>query len=221
MEKKIRTLGSIHANSFSAHLDEVLLQTGEIGKRIRIDHPEAAAVIPFLSRDDILMVRQYRYALGRETLEIPAGKVDPGEEVDDCVKRELLEETGYVAGAIKRLYTYAPAIGYSNELIHIYRGRGLARIRAVVARAEESLFMPATYQVEDVQVLEGAPEAAEVREIVSYEGLYCDLADAGQEIESQGKLESVNGRHYRLVIGTTTLGGEEYIKPRCRRESQG
>ncbi len=138
MEKKVRTLGSIHANSFSAHLDEVLLRTGEKGKRIRIDHPEAAAVIPFLSRDDILMVKQYRYALGRETLEIPAGKVDSGEAVDDCVKRELLEETGYAAGEVKRLYTYAPAIGYSTELIHIYSAVNLTKTKVSVDEKEIS-----------------------------------------------------------------------------------
>jgi len=73
------------------------------------------------------MVRQYRYALGRETLEIPAGKVDSGEKPEDCARRELLEETGYRAGSLKWLYTYAPALGYSNELIHIYSGNRLRK----------------------------------------------------------------------------------------------
>jgi len=128
MEKKIRTINSLNTRSFSAHLDEVVLRNGVRGKRIRIDHPESAAVIPFVSNSEILLVRQFRYALGRETLEIPAGKVDPGETPDECVKRELHEETGYRAGEIKYLYTYAPAIGYSNELIHIYSGHGLKKI---------------------------------------------------------------------------------------------
>ena len=75
MEKKISTVASMHTKHFSVHLDEVLLGKGKVSKRIRIDHPEATAVIPFISEDEIMMVRQYRYALGRETLEIPAGKV--------------------------------------------------------------------------------------------------------------------------------------------------
>lgn len=125
MEKRIRTLGSLIAPSFSAHLDEVTLMNGEVGKRIRIDHPEASAVIPFVSEDTILMVRQYRYALGVETLEIPAGKVDPGEDPETCARRELLEETGFHASTLERLYTYAPAIGYSNERIHIYSAQDL------------------------------------------------------------------------------------------------
>jgi ADP-ribose pyrophosphatase len=127
MEKKIKTLASLCSHSFSAHLDEVSMKNGRVGKRIRIDHPEASAIIPFISDDEILMVRQYRYALGRETLEIPAGKVDPGESPEACAERELQEETGYRAGTLRHLYTYAPAIGYSNELIHIFTGHDLER----------------------------------------------------------------------------------------------
>lgn len=120
METRVRTLGSLASLSFSAHLDEVILENGETGKRIRIDHPEASAVVPLLSDRRIVMVRQYRYALGMETLEIPAGKVDPGEGPEECARRELLEETGFVAPRLEFLYTYAPAIGYSNERIHIF-----------------------------------------------------------------------------------------------------
>jgi ADP-ribose pyrophosphatase len=136
MEKKIRTIASISTRSFSAYLDEVLLQNNQMGQRIRIDHPEASAMIPFFSDKEILMVRQYRYALGRETLEIPAGKVDPGEGPEQCIRRELLEETGYEAGSIEWVYTYAPALGYSNELIHIYSGHQLRKARTSVDTRE-------------------------------------------------------------------------------------
>jgi ADP-ribose pyrophosphatase len=138
MEKKIRTIASLSTRSFSAYLDEVLLQNNQMGQRIRIDHPEAAAIIPFLSDKEILMVRQFRYALGRETLEIPAGKMDPGESPEQCVRRELLEETGYEAGKIEWVYTYAPALGYSNELIHIYSGHPLIKTNTVIDEREIS-----------------------------------------------------------------------------------
>lgn len=127
MEKKIRTLASLSTPSFSAHLDEVLMGNGEQSKRIRVDHPEASAVIPFTPAGGVVMVRQYRYALGMETLEIPAGKVDPGEDPKTCAERELLEETGFSAPELVLLYTYAPAIGYSNERIHIYSARNVVR----------------------------------------------------------------------------------------------
>ncbi len=127
MEKRVRTLGSLNAPSFSAHLDEVVLGNGEAGRRIRIDHPEASAVVPRVPEGGVVMVRQYRYALDAETLEIPAGKVDPGEDAETCARRELLEETGFRAETLTRLYTYAPAIGYSNERIHIFWAPGVVR----------------------------------------------------------------------------------------------
>jgi ADP-ribose pyrophosphatase len=138
MEKKIITLASLRTRSFSASLDEVLLRDGRRGQRMKIDHPQAAAVVPFVAEDEILLVRQYRYALGKETLEIPAGKLDPGETPEECVRRELLEETGYEAGELNFLYTYAPAIGYSNELIHIYSARSLKKTKKKIDEREIS-----------------------------------------------------------------------------------
>jgi ADP-ribose pyrophosphatase len=136
MEKKIRTIASLSTRSFSAYLDEVLLQNNRIGHRMRIDHPEASAIIPFVSDKEILMVRQYRYALGRETLEIPAGKLDPGESPEQCIRRELMEETGYEVRSLEWVYTYAPALGYSNELIHIYSGHALRKTDTVIDERE-------------------------------------------------------------------------------------
>jgi len=138
MEKKIQTIATLRTHSFLVNLDEVLLRDGSSAKRVRIDHPEAAAVVPFFSDREILLVRQYRYALGRETLEIPAGKLDPSEKPEKCAGRELLEETGYEAGSLTLLYTYAPAIGYSNELIHIYAGRNLRKLQNEIDQREIS-----------------------------------------------------------------------------------
>jgi ADP-ribose pyrophosphatase len=127
MEQKVRTLSSLHANHFTAHLDTVRLRTGRTTERILIDHPEAAAIVAFPDPHHILMVRQWRYAIARETLEIPAGKVDPGETAETCAYRELLEETGYRAGRMVSLFRYFPAIGYSNEVIEIFAASGLRR----------------------------------------------------------------------------------------------
>jgi ADP-ribose pyrophosphatase len=128
MEQKIQSLASLGTKNFMVYLDEVSLRNGRISKRIRIDHPQAAAIVPFVSDNEIIMVRQYRYALERETLEIPAGKIDRGESPEECIKRELVEETGFEAQSIEWLYTYAPAIGYSNELIYLYVGRDLKKL---------------------------------------------------------------------------------------------
>ena len=106
----------------------------------------------------------------------------------------------------------------------VYRERGMARIRAVVADASQSLFTPAVYKVENAEVIEGgvgAQHAAPlIEEVVSYEGLFRDVVDDGEEIEARGKLESINGQHYRLVVGTTMLRGRGYIKPIVRTEAR-
>ena len=138
MEKKIQSLASLGAPNFTVYLDEVELKSGRISKRIRVDHPQAAAVVPFVSDKEVIMVRQYRYALGRETIEIPAGKIDKGETPEECIKRELIEETGFRANSVEWLYTYAPAIGYSNELIHLYVSRDLQKLEKPVDEHEIS-----------------------------------------------------------------------------------
>ncbi|MFZ2445003.1 MAG: NUDIX hydrolase [Syntrophobacteraceae bacterium] len=128
MEETVRTLGILRARHFSARLDTVRLQSGRLTERIKVDHPEAAAIVAFVDRKRILMVRQWRYALGADTLEIPAGKVDPGEETGTCAGRELFEETGYKARNLVEIFNYYPAIGYSDEVIRIYAASGLEEV---------------------------------------------------------------------------------------------
>ena len=96
---------------------------------------------------------------------------------------------------------------------HIYRSRGRGCIRATISDASEALFMPAIYRVADVRVLDGGPDASQVREVVSYEGLFRDVAEAGATVEARGKIEAVDGQPRRLVIGTTESRGTGYIKP--------
>ncbi len=119
MEERIHTIGSLSTWHFTAYLDDVRLHTGRLSRRLRIDHPEAVAVVPFLDSTHIVMVRQWRYAIGTETLEIPAGKLDPGETIEEALQRELGEETRYRAGSFSLLTSY------SNEIIHLYRASHL------------------------------------------------------------------------------------------------
>ncbi|SFM43508.1 NUDIX hydrolase [Thermodesulforhabdus norvegica] len=128
MEKFVDTLGVLTVPNFTVHLDEVILKTGRISRRIRIDHPRAVAVIPLIDEERILMVRQYRYALGKDTLEIPAGKVDRNESLYDAVLRELKEETGYTAEDLTPLISFYPAVAYSNEVIDIFLARNLKKL---------------------------------------------------------------------------------------------
>lgn len=85
-----------------------------------IRHPGASCVIALDDAGRILLVRQYRTALERVTVEVPAGKLDAGEDPLEAVRRELAEETGYTAQNIRHLASIAPAAGYSDEIIHLY-----------------------------------------------------------------------------------------------------
>lgn len=88
-------------------------------------HPGAAAVVPLLDDGRVLLERQWRYALNRSFLEVPAGKLNQGEDPFEAVQRELAEETGYRARHWARLGVMHPVIGYSTEEIYLFMAKGL------------------------------------------------------------------------------------------------
>jgi ADP-ribose pyrophosphatase len=102
------------------YADTVRLPDGSTSLREWIRHPGAVALIPFRrERGSVVLVRQFRYPVGRALWELPAGKLDPGEGVEACGRRELEEETGWRAGALRPVARLLPCIGYSNEVIHL------------------------------------------------------------------------------------------------------
>jgi ADP-ribose pyrophosphatase len=107
------------------HRDRVRLPDGSETVREYIRHPGAVAIVALFDDGRVLLERQHRYALRRDFIEIPAGKLDPGEAHLDTAKRELLEETGYVAAEWRRLCLLHPCIGYSDEGIELWLARKL------------------------------------------------------------------------------------------------
>ncbi len=112
--------------SFSFKSDRVKLPDGRETKKDYVFYPEAVGIVPFIGKDDIILVRQFRYPVGQVLYEIPAGKLDhPDEDLKVAAYRELLEETGYKAGKLERFCSYFPCPGYSTEKLHLYTGTDL------------------------------------------------------------------------------------------------
>jgi len=101
-----------------------------------VEHPGAVAIIPLLEPKKILVTRQYRMAAGKHLIEIPAGTLERGESPLLCAKRELVEETGYAARRIRRLFSCYLAPGYSTEKIHFFIATRLVPRKARQAEDE-------------------------------------------------------------------------------------
>lgn len=115
---------------------KVRLPNGYLATFEIIKHPGAALVVPFLSKDKLIMLRQLRPVIGSYIYELPAGTIDKGESPLECARREIVEETGYSAGSMKRLGSIYPVPGYSTEKIIIYKAEGL-RVRHRHAEKDE------------------------------------------------------------------------------------
>lgn len=105
--------------------DNVSLPDGQVAVREYLTHPGAVAIVAILDDGRVLMERQYRYPIAKACIEIPAGKLDEGEDHLLCAKRELEEETGYTATKWSYIRRIHPVISYSTELIDIYLAEGL------------------------------------------------------------------------------------------------
>jgi len=109
------------------HLDKVMLPNGTEVRLECIRHPGAAAIVPFLGRNEIILIRQYRPVVDKYIWEIPAGTLKRGEMPARCARRELEEETGYKAGGLKRVASIYTTPGFTNERIHIYKATRLKK----------------------------------------------------------------------------------------------
>ena len=107
-------------------VETVTLPNGATAELELIAHPGAAAVVPLKDDRTVVMIRQYRHAVGGYIYEIPAGKLHPGEDPRDCAVREVEEEVGYKIGTLEPLLSFFTTPGFTDEIIHIFIGKDLA-----------------------------------------------------------------------------------------------
>ncbi|HMI47377.1 MAG TPA: NUDIX hydrolase [Gemmatimonadaceae bacterium] len=132
-EKRVGRMESRRAYTgkvISLDVDTVRFPDGSSGELEMIRHPGASAIVPFLSDPrgqdpQVMMIRQYRYAADGYLYEIPAGRLNPGENPRDCAVRELKEETGCTAEQMEHLLTMYTTPGFTDEKIHLFMATGL------------------------------------------------------------------------------------------------
>ncbi len=125
LEKQLSSQQVFKGAFLDVRRDTVRLPNGQSAEREYVVHPGACVVIALLDNGDVVLEKQFRYPVGREMIELPAGKLDPHEDPLICALRELREETGYSAAEWAYAGSMHLAIAYSSEVIHIYFARGL------------------------------------------------------------------------------------------------
>ena len=119
-EKTLSTRVVFEGRAVKLRIDTVQTADGRESTREIVEHSDCIAVIAVDKDNNVLLVRQYRKAVGKELLEIPAGGINPGEDAEVAVRREMQEETGYLPGKVKRLGAFYSTPGYCTEYLHLY-----------------------------------------------------------------------------------------------------
>lgn len=141
--------------------DRVRLPDGKESAREYVLHPGAVIVAAFVDDNTLVFEHQYRYPVRRHFIELPAGKIDPGEPHAETARRELLEETGYLAGEWRHAVTLHTGIGYSNEAIELYVANNL---KHVGHQLDEGEFLEAfTMSMDEAVGMVGAGEITDTK----------------------------------------------------------
>lgn len=125
---KTRDKDIFNGRIISLAIEEHELPDGRRAEFEVVRHPGGAAVLPLLDDGRVVLIRQFRPALGGMVVEIPAGRLEPGEAPADCVRRELIEEVGYCAETVVKLGEMLPAVGFCDERIHLFAASGLRAV---------------------------------------------------------------------------------------------
>lgn len=135
--------------------DRVRLPDGGEAVREYVRHPGAVVIVAVRDDGELVFERQFRYPLHRSFLELPAGKIDAGEDILTCARRELREETGFEAADWRHLGVFHPCIGYSDERIEVFLARGLVEVGNDLDEEEFLEVLSLSVQAVEQGVLDG------------------------------------------------------------------
>lgn len=137
IEKKLSSQLIYQGKVVSLFVDKVIIPEGRESVREVVQHNECIAVVALDEHENIILERQFRYAVGKILFEIPAGGIEPGEKPIEAVRRELQEEIGYLPGKLERLGGFYSAPGYGTEYVHCYLVTNLKRSQLIAEDTAE------------------------------------------------------------------------------------
>ena len=153
-EKTIQSKVLYKGKVITLQVDEVLLPNGNKSSREIVKHPGAVAIMAITEDKKIILVEQYRKALERSIIEIPAGKIEPGEPQEETARRELEEETGYTTSSLQYVQSFATSPGFADEVIHLYFAENIEKDVYKSQRLDEDEFVELLYvTIEEMESL--------------------------------------------------------------------
>lgn len=169
MEKQLSTKCIYDGIVVKVKKDEVLCENGMTSIRECVSAPGGVAILAVVDHK-ILLVKQYRYVVQEETIELPAGKIEPNEDLAICALRELEEETGYSAKEMNKIFTFYPTPGFCSEVLHIYEAKNIFKLETPKVMDEDEVINSYFVDLKEAykQVLDGTIKDSKTMIAIQY-----------------------------------------------------
>jgi ADP-ribose pyrophosphatase len=173
-EKTVSSRPVYQGRAFNVRVDTVINAAGENTTRDIVEHAECIAAVAVSDNGDIFLVNQYRKAVEKSLLEIPAGGIEPGEDPQSAVRRELQEEIGYLPGRLERLAGFYSTPGFCTEYLHIFLASELqtSRLTAEDTAAIDVVRLP-PFQITEMIAREQICDSKSIAALLLYLNRYC------------------------------------------------
>ncbi|UOQ47521.1 NUDIX hydrolase [Gracilibacillus caseinilyticus] len=172
-EKTFHSETIFNGKVISLQVDDVSLPDGKTSKRELVKHPGAVAIIPVTEDNKIVFVKQYRKALEKTIIEIPAGKLEPGEKPAITALRELQEETGYTTEHLTYVTSFYTSPGFADEIIYLYQTQSLSKLEQPLETDEDEFVELMELTMEEAEALVESEEIHDAK--TAYALLYLKL----------------------------------------------